>query len=538
MSSSAPLDKKPRLSSITFDDGSTLNSSNYIDNDFRFKKKLRVDSDATFKKNLEIDGNLTVNGDTNIVLQGYVTNSELTTAISNYETSTDKSRYLVAYAPNTYNSNSYPITGLSNNSSLLINTTNKFYLKSGAVIGKYLKCVNSEGEASWGDIESTTSTITDVVTQYGPVTNTQTQYSFKIVDTGTTGLSTERGVYFYPNILSDYVTNAGTAWQQQSIVLAIGTGNKNYIQTNDSSIPRIYVCPFGKGAEALFFKPPKSDDSSSGVTRLSGGSALETDQYISLEKEGVKIKIKNETNAQNKILTSSSFDGVLKFTDSPKIKQIINPNTVNSYILFETNGNINIKPSSNTDAETRKPGNVLSIDSYGNIQWQTPTQYSIPASLFSPVSATILTDSKNQSTYRSISTSMNLTAGTYFFTYNVCLSANNTSKRFELVRIFLSTQYDGDATTILNGTKETRWGSVNTTYSSDNPDYIHIYNSSTVKIIENGGTLGVDDSVLMLPPATPSINVYLNIFVRTSNTSSKEYTINGDYSHLTYIKLK
>lgn len=537
MTSSIPSTRNPRFSSITFNDNSILTSINNINNDVHIRKKLRVDNDVVCKKNLIVEGNLSITGDTNIVLQNYVTEQELTTAITNYETNVDKSRYLLTYAPNTLNSNAHPITGLSNNSSLLINTTNKLLIKNGAANGKYLKCINAEGETAWADIGSTTTTITDVTTQLGPVTNPSSQYSFKIVDIGVSGNSTERGIYFYPNILSEYITNAGTSWQQQSIVLAIGSGNKNYVQTDDNNLPRIFICPFGKGAEALFFKPPKSDDQSSGQTRLSGGAPQETDQFISLEQSGVKIKIKNETNATNKLLSSSSSDGLLSYVDTPLVKGIKNSFLPSSSLIgFESNGNILILPSNNTEAEARQSGNILSIVN-GRTKWVTPTQVSLPAELFIPIHVNIPTDSKNQGTFRSISNLVSITAGIYLINFNICIKPNG-SRRFELIKAFISNTFDGNDQTKLGGTKETIYGFIGATLNDTNPDFLNISNNYVINIITHGQTHSFGNNVHALPPGETQLNLYLNIFVRTSNSSSKEYSIEGDYSHFTLTRIK
>lgn len=329
MTSSISNNKNPSFSSIKFTDGTSLSSASTLNYDTRITKKLKVENDATFNKNMTIKGDLIVEGSTSVTVEGFVTDEELATTISNYETSTDKSRYLLAYAPNTLNSNTYPITGLSSNSSLLIGSTNNLLVKNGAVTGKYLKCIDNNGLVGWGDVGSSTTTITDVTTNYGPITNTQTQYSFKIVDIGTTGLSTPRGVFYYPNVQSDYITNAGTSWQQQSIVLALGTGTRDYIQTNDNNIPRIYICPFGKGSEALFFKPPLSNDPTSGQTRLTGGAQNETDQFISLESSGIKIKPKNNPHSAGCVLTSTSNDGQCSWqTITSSIPSNLNINSI------------------------------------------------------------------------------------------------------------------------------------------------------------------------------------------------------------------
>lgn len=401
--SSSVNNKRLNVSSITFEDGSVLNSARIFNNETHFAKKVKVNDDSLFNKDVTIKGSLTIEGDTNIVVENTVTQAELESAIAASE-SKDSSRYLIAHDANTYNrwdSNekyTHGCTSLAANTDFIIREGDLKIQKgtsgSSQNVGKFLKCNDMDGTTVWSDIGDVTATIESITTNNGPASSTN-DYSFKVSDTGVNGTATERGFYFYPNILSDYINNAGTAWQQQSIVFALGTGTKNYsnsIEAGDNR-PRMFVCPFSKGAEALSFVPAFSYDTESGMTRLSGGTTQEIDQFITLDKSGLKIKPKNQTINNNYVMTSTSTDGLCKWnneltlinissnvvnTPLIKIEKIENKFLNTEYIQFINGGGLKIKLNNDLNVSA---GHILALDTNLNCKWVPQNTYILPDNL-------------------------------------------------------------------------------------------------------------------------------------------------------------
>lgn len=552
MSVTKKRDSNINVKSITFSDGSVLASARNTTNDFNVRKRLKVSNDTELEGDVTIRGNLKVYGDSILTTNG-VTHSELHTAITNSE-NRDSSRFLIAHEANSFfkqfpsdEKYSQTVTTLSNDSFFIIPDASTLKIRTSpsssapSNIGKFLKCFDNDGTCIWSTVDNIeASELNNIITNFGITSDSMTGFNFKVVDTGPTGTSNQRGLFFYCNMVPSKVTNGFSIGDPESVILALGGGTKDYtLPTSTGNRIPLYLAPFSKGSEAIEFLPAYSDDPYSGRIRISAGAFQESDQFISLEKEGVKIKLRTELNATHKILTSSTFDGLLHYDNFPRVHGINSDYYPNSnYIKFESDGNLLIKPINNSENDARHEGNVLSIHN-GHTMWRPLTNITFPADLFNPIHGVVPTDTRNHKTYRTISTIEDITAGYYIVTYNICLAPNSVNLKFLRIYLFLSDTYEGNTTKKIKNTPLYTGGSGSITYNILEPDFMNITNSFTMVINPHSYSGNNQNNVHTLPPGETTMDLYLNIYVNTNaNTNDKEYKIYGDYSHFTLIKIR
>lgn len=227
MSSSTKLPSDIRVRTIQFFNGSSLGETNLFEEDVTVRKRMRVDSDLTVSGKIPyVDDqtgwglpswtfsgqNYSKSSDSLIAKLTVIQNTYATKAYVDTLTFGTEFPGLTWYNTSTYprydtpsSTYSNPVTTLAANSSFIIREKDGInmelrFQKGSVGVGKVLGCLDADGLVGWVDASSGSSTITNSIeSQLGP-SNT---YSFRVIDTGTTGTGSTRGWYFYPNILNN-----------------------------------------------------------------------------------------------------------------------------------------------------------------------------------------------------------------------------------------------------------------------------------------------------------------------------------------------
>lgn len=297
------------LKNIRFFNGSNLGERNNFTGDVRCGKRVRIESD------LEINGrcdyvdqqtgwglsqwtyadssNYNKSTDSLIAKLKYIEDNYVTQLDVDNSMNNSSARGLIYYQTNTFPSLAsgdtypFPVTTLAQNTSLIIRDSNDSTMdlkiqKANLEVGNILTCLDNEGTVGWlspGSI-SVQPLARTIVTQNGTVND----YSFRVIDTGTSGTSQVRGLFVYPDI---YSNTYNKALLQRDFTLLGGIGT---LPTAPNQ--RTFIGPFSYGSEGISFEGTYEKDSVvyPGKTRISGGYYSNTiDQSIDLSYEGIKI---------------------------------------------------------------------------------------------------------------------------------------------------------------------------------------------------------------------------------------------------------
>lgn len=351
-------------SSITFEDGSKLDSATYNNYNHHIRKKLRVSDDATFDKDIIVKGKIKGELASLDPLSKEYTdektgwpwpikgatyeknNDSLWSHIDIIEKAPYASKLYVddgnkntlgfirktGEIDNTYPmfsnpSNNYtnPVMFLANNNSLIIRqdeTTDqklKIQIKGQTAVGKYLKCLNNDGDVGWGD------------GNFNVIIGDETVESNLGESTNYTLLL--RDIYNSPNIpdINFYLnlpTNASNKNQlvtQGSIFTMYGKSGSGF---SSNSQPESIIGVYSLGSEGIKFKSGFLNSNSEyvdGFSLIAGGVKSWKDQGILLNKDGIHIYSNQYSNNWGKVKILTRKNNSVDYRQPPNLTPLDGP---------------------------------------------------------------------------------------------------------------------------------------------------------------------------------------------------------------------
>jgi len=347
-----------KINKINFNDGTSLSSASHVENDFHVRKKLRVSYDTNLNSNLYVDGKIygqfanldplakeytdlrtgwewPIKGTTYstiadslwahidiiekapYVTQSYVDKENENTLSFIRKTGADTSTYPTFSDPNSnYN---IPVTYLASENALIIrqddSTTQKLkiQIKGQTQTGKYLKCLNEDGDITWGDGNFNLVDGDETIqTNFGQSTNP----SLLIKDLGN-GSNIVHDINYYLN-LPNNSNDKNKLVSQNSIFTMYGRTQSGF---SSNSQPPAIIGVYSLGSEGIKFKSGYMDNGiyTSGYTLIGGGSQSYKNQEILLSESGIHTASENYFNHWGKLLISSRKNDVSDYRQPPNL---------------------------------------------------------------------------------------------------------------------------------------------------------------------------------------------------------------------------
>jgi hypothetical protein len=313
MNSSKKLPSRLNVTNIHFSNGTNIGDTSSFTDNVHFKKRVRVDGDIEALGQIPYVDNQTgwglnqwtfangdvydKNQDSLIAKLGYIETNYATKEYVDSQTYS-AARGLIYYLDSTYPKKTepsatypFPVTTLAANTGMIFRDDNSTtmdlkFQKGSYSIGDVLTCVDTEGTVGWGP--SSGGGGTTVVNSIESNNGASNNFSFRVIDTGLSGTSVERGFFVYPQILNNYFNKAITA---NDFTILLGKGTLPSSQDEQG-----FIGPYSNGSEGLSFKSTYNDGSTTyfGKTKMTGGyynSANGMDQSITLDSSGTKLNL-------------------------------------------------------------------------------------------------------------------------------------------------------------------------------------------------------------------------------------------------------
>lgn len=307
MSYSSKLPSELDVRSIKFFNGSYLGDDNNLTGNLNIRKRLRVESDLTVNGKIPYVDNQTGWG-----------LSQWTFASSSYNKETDSLISKIKVIQDTYATKQYvdnlvfgnafpgltyyetatypkydtpsatyptPITTLAANTGFILrdsnDTTMNFYFQKGSVqVGKVLGCLDTDGKVGWVN-PSNTATQSDTIQSTNGQSNS---FTFRVIDVGTSGNSSTKGFYFYPNI-------ANNSFNKSLLASDFALLGGIYQQPTSSNL-RMFIGPTSYGYEGISFVSTYQTLVNSVMTTFPGKTTIsgsDSTQKITLDSTGIII---------------------------------------------------------------------------------------------------------------------------------------------------------------------------------------------------------------------------------------------------------